>query len=706
MINKDNGFVLNIQWRFPNARKYVFAFISLLVILLIIYGNSFRGAFQFDDIVNIVENKNIFLQTLDWSDIKNTFYGIEGKKILRPLSYFSFALNYYVDKLNVTVYHIVNFIIHYLTSVFLFLLIYKTLNLPKFQERYGSFSYSIALLSTIFWAISPVQVTAVTYIVQRMASMAGLFYVIAMYFYLKGRTADRHPHQVIYFGLCSFAAALSISSKENAAMLPLSIWVYDLLLIQGVTRQNLIKNLKLFAPVMIVIACIGLWRADITSILDGAAYYGRPFTLTERLLTEPRIIIFYISLLIYPVSSRLTLIHDIEISTSLLSPWTTLPAIALIFILIGLAAYLSRKKPFLAFCILFFFLNHVIESTFIPLELIYEHRNYVPSMFFFAPLAIFMLYVVDYFSYKKAMQWGIAALLVLLLAAQGHTVYLRNALFAHPILLWTDNLAKTPTLSRVYNNLGAAYWNHGSYDKAFELYLKAESLNRQINLSNRGVNLHNLGLYYLNIKGDYKKAQEYFEETIKFYPEYWRAYRDAAICDMRMGDLAKAGNRLVAALSIWPENAYLRETLALVLLKVGNCDDAIKMAQNVLIRNSDMDVSLSIIAEAYRRKGNNRLAIIYWERFLQQNPNNVEGNLALMVLYAKQNRKEKLDGTITKLVCLKGSDSWDNFIHPFIKDASVLAYTPSPKEITPLIRDYLRNKSIFEGFSPAPGNPK
>jgi len=287
MIMKDNGFDLNIRWHFADGGKYAFAFIALFAFLIIIYANSFQGTWQFDDTVNILENKNVSLQTLDWPAVKKTFYGMGTDKISRPLSYFSFAMNYYFDELNIIGYHVVNFLIHYLASVFLFLFIHRTLNLPKLQERYGPISYSTALLATFFWATSPVQVTAVTYIVQRMASMAGLFYIMAMYFYLKGRTANRQSRSIIYFGLCAVSAAFSISTKENAVLLPVSIWLYDLLLIQGATRQSLIRNLKIFAPLILIMAVIGLWYIDIKSILSGAAYGNRPFTLMERLLTEP-----------------------------------------------------------------------------------------------------------------------------------------------------------------------------------------------------------------------------------------------------------------------------------------------------------------------------------------------------------------------------------------------------------------------------------
>ncbi|MDO9515292.1 MAG: tetratricopeptide repeat protein [Syntrophales bacterium] len=685
MITKDNGFDLKIGRRFPDGRRYAFAGIALLLFLIIIYGNSFHGAWQFDDRPNIVENKNITLKTLDWSDIKKTLYAPEGGRISRPLSYLTFALNYYFGKLDVVGYHLVNFIIHYMSSVFLFLFIYNTLRLPTIRGRYGPASYGIALLAAFFWATSPVQTTAVTYIVQRMASMAGLFYIMAMYFYLKGRTTDRTWEQVLFLGLCALSATASLATKENAAMLPVSIWLYDLLLIQGVTRETIIKNVKLLIPAILVVLAVGFLYTDISSLLTG--YNNRPFTLTERLLTEPRIIIFYITILLYPISSRLTLIHDIEISQSLLTPWDTLPAIAVIVILIALAVYIARKRPLISFCILFFFLNHLIEGSFIPLELMYEHRNYIPSMFFFVPVVIFMLYVINYFSYTKAIQFTMVAVFIFLLSAQGHTVFIRNTLFEHPLLLWSDNVEKTPTLSRPYNNLGAAYWDLGLHDEAYESYSKALKLDRQTNLSNRGVNLYNLGMYHLHVKGESDKALELFRSALEVYPGYWPAHQEIALCLIMKGDLFKAGKGLLVALSSWPDNASLHHTMGFILLKAGKYDQAIKEARRALSLDPDLSNALCVLGEAFRRKGNNQLATVYWKRYLEKNPNDLEGNLALIKLYSTGNDQDALFRTIGRLICLKGSQGWHELVDKVLKDTRPLAYTPDPEEIISIITD-------------------
>jgi uncharacterized membrane protein len=119
------------------------------------------------------------------------------------------------------------------------------------------------------------------------------------------------------------------------------------------------------------------------------------------MLTEPRIVLFYLSQIFYPVPGRLSIVHDVQLSRSLLEPWTTLPAILVVLGLIGFGIWQLRKRPMLSFAVLFFFLNHTVESSIIGLELIYEHRNYLPSLFLFAPVAMGLQYLVDHFRHQR-----------------------------------------------------------------------------------------------------------------------------------------------------------------------------------------------------------------------------------------------------------------------------------------------------------------
>ncbi|HAJ26402.1 MAG TPA: hypothetical protein DCG53_04020, partial [Syntrophus sp. (in: bacteria)] len=332
-MNIERDFELKIKWPFHDVGKVACALIILFSILILIYSNSFDCSWHYDDVPNIVENTSIRIKNFSWPEIEKSFsawanmqknlYGkVDSSNTwLRPLSYFSFGVNYYWGGLNVFGYHVVNFSIHYLSAVFLFLFIYNMLRLPLLVERYGSYAYSAALLSAVLWAIHPIQVSAVTYIVQRMASMAALFYIIAMYLYLKGRTTQSINRAVVLFILCFISFVLAIGSKQNAAMLPVSLILFDLFFIQGVRRSNVIRSLKILIT-MAIIALIFLcfYIQDDPSTVD---YKGRMFDMVGRLLTQPRVFFYYISLLIYPITSRLMLIHNFEISITLFDPWTT-----------------------------------------------------------------------------------------------------------------------------------------------------------------------------------------------------------------------------------------------------------------------------------------------------------------------------------------------------------------------------------------------
>jgi hypothetical protein len=124
-------------------------------------------------------------------------------------------------------------------------------------------------------------------------------------------------------------------------------------------------------------------------------YEARPFTLGQAVLTPPRVILFYLSLLFYPVEQRLSITHDIQLSNSLFDPPSTIVAILVLLGIVGACLLKSKKWPFISYCILFFFMNHVIEGSVFGLELIFEHRNYLPSMLLFAPVAILLVKTIS-----------------------------------------------------------------------------------------------------------------------------------------------------------------------------------------------------------------------------------------------------------------------------------------------------------------------
>ena len=371
--------------------RHLIAIALIAGVALVAYSNTFHVPFHFDDRPNIVENPNVQFTVLTWDRlerlIKNTY-----KVTIRVFSYFTFALNYYFGGFNVFGYHLVNFFIHIASGIFLYWFLMLTFNLPSLKEKYGPISYKVALFSSLIFISHPIQTQSVTYIVQRMASMAGMFYLLSFILYIKGRLSAGVP-RVFYFGGTMLSYLLGVFSKENVAILPLFIVLYEFYFFQNFDLSPRGKRI-LFALIgsLLVLGAFGfvLWgKRYIDLTIEG--FQDRPFTMLERVLTQPRVVLYYVTLLVFPHPSRLNLDYDFPISKTLLNPPTTLISILIIAGLIGYSIWTAKKRSVLSFCILWYFGNLVIESSIFPLEMVYEHRLYLPAV---GPFILFSLFVV------------------------------------------------------------------------------------------------------------------------------------------------------------------------------------------------------------------------------------------------------------------------------------------------------------------------
>lgn len=616
------------------VKRYCFAIIALLILLSVIYSNSFYGAWVFDDATDILGNK--ILSSFSWRDFIQQYV---THHFFRPLIYLSFLLNYQIGGYDIVGYHIFNFAVHFISTIFVFLFIYKTLSLPKLSGRYGGQAYSIALLAAAFWATSPMHVTAVTYIVQRMASLAGMFYFMTMYLYLQGRTARTPSAATIFYICCTLTTIMAFLSKENTAMLPISLYLYDLLLIRGAKKENLFKDMKRLAIPLIGLLVLGAIYLSTTSFpLDYSAY---TFSMKERLLTEPRIIMFYISLLLYPMPARLMLDHDYILSTSLFSPWTTCLALVVILGLIVCALIMSRKRPLMSYCILFFFLNHIIEGSIVPIEMIYEYRNYIPSMSFFIILSIFMIWALNFFKNKKIIFYMVAGCITFVLIAQGDTVYRRNQVFSSEKYLWLDNSRKAPNLSRPHINLSMTYAREGNYQEALVEAKKAVALNKYQSITAGVVGLTNMGVFEDIFNNDQKTALEFYRRALALKPNYASAHGGIAVLLIKTGALDEAKAHILKAISLKPGASDGYTKYALILLHQNKTKEALKAAHHAWNLNFANTEAKMIIAEIMSRRKQNDRSIMLWESCLREVPGNQRAILALVELYDRTGQYEK-----------------------------------------------------------------
>ena len=693
----EGTLILNVDHPTKQTLSALFFF---LVVLLLVYAPSFSGIWIYDDKPNILNNDNIHLEQINSTSLKKTLFWKSqdpntAEKVTRPLAYLSFALNWYVGKNQVFGYHVVNFIIHFAATVFLYLFIKNSLMLPIFDNRYHDLAHLAAFLSAIIWAIHPIQVTAVTYIVQRMASMAGMFTIMSMYAYLKARTAHTRPRVIGGFAACGLCALCAFASKENSAMLPVSLFFYEILMIRGVARTDFKKMVRWGLPALAMVILLGLLYLNPDNLFDG--YENRPFTSVERVMTESRVVWVYLKMLFYPLLSELTLIHDVEVSTSLWSPWTTLPSIILVLLLFFTALFLiSRRQPLMAFAMVFFFVNHAIEGSWVGLELIYEHRNYIPSMMLFSIPAIVLLHTLRYFSYNRNLQMLFMISGSVILASIGHSTYAYSNLFRHGLVFWRDNAEKSPHLSVVNNNYGIELMKHGFNDKAFQTLQRSMELNRYFNLSQEGVTFHNLGVYYETIEKDYKRALSYFKKATDITLNSKKMWFALSMCELVNGNVEKAEMHVREALKKWPDDPGFLTAMGNIQLVKGKTDAAFTYAQHARGALTGAVGPLAIFGEIYRLKGDWKKAVFFWQAYRKKRPNSMVAALTLSELYYQTGDYDRLSRVIAALTAAKGDSAWDvwlqeRLIHEKLSEA--LVYASNPEYMLSVISYSLRMES-------------
>ena len=363
----------------------VWLFLLVCVLTAAIYLPGLAGDYVFDDMPNLLNNKRLQIDSLDMESLQGAALSSGSGMLRRPVSMMSFALNRYFFGVAPYSYKAVNLVIHLLTGLGLYLFsrllvnAYRLCHKPDLPEAATTW---LPVIVSGLWLVHPLNLTSVLYIVQRMTSLASLFMVCGLCLYVAGRHRMLQNHRglpLILTGLLAFGG-LAIFSKENGALLPLYMLIVEMTLFRfkdssGRSDKTVIV---FFLATVAVPACLLLLYLVVHPAVFLGGYSGREFTLTERLLTESRVLVFYLKMIIIPSITELGLYHDdIAISHGLLDPPTTLYSMITLASLLFGALLLLKKSPLVSLGILWFFAGHVLESTLYPLEIAHEHRNYL-----------------------------------------------------------------------------------------------------------------------------------------------------------------------------------------------------------------------------------------------------------------------------------------------------------------------------------------
>jgi tetratricopeptide (TPR) repeat protein len=543
----------------PKRETLLLSLLAIAVIL--IYADTLTAPFIFDDLTNIHHNPHIRIPALSFENL--LWAGYHSPEGRRPVANISFALNYYVNGYNPVGYHVVNIVIHVACGIFLFFLAKATLQTPALRSRYEKFGW-IPFLAAFIWLVHPLQTQSVTYVVQRMNSMAAMFYVLSMLCYVKFRMASASPAKWLLLTGCVMTALLAFGTKQITATLPVFIILYEWYFFQELDRQWARRHFLFLAGLGLFFLLIVLFYLDfepVAKILRG--YARRDFTPLQRLLTQSRVVIFYISLMLWPNPSRLNLDHDFPLSVSLLDPATTLAAVAAIIAMLACAVLIARKQPLLSFGIIWFLGNLAIESSIIGLELVFEHRNYLPSMF---AILAFVSLVFRYF--KHAFPAVVALSLVGALFCMW--TYQRNRVWADEITLYRDCAAKSPGKARPQNNLGAALARRGRLAEAIERYQAALRIDPDYADAH-----YNLG-YALSKSGRLDEGLLHFRQAVRLEPKRVKYLNNLGVAVVLKGDYTEALEHFEAALKIDPFDADVHANIGLVFKQQGELDAAMR----------------------------------------------------------------------------------------------------------------------------------
>ncbi|MGD8332874.1 MAG: hypothetical protein PVF11_04360 [Desulfobacterales bacterium] len=598
-------------------------FFLLAVAIAIIYSNTLDVPWHLDDYHNIVVND-------DLKSAQPNLYGLVETCVQffktalpkRPLAKSTFAMNWYFGGNSTFGYHLVNIAIHILTSWMLLLSCLALFKTPRLSGRYDSDQiFFISVLAVSLWAFNPIQIQAVTYIVQRMASLAALFYVLGIYLFLKGRLDENPKCQRIYYLGCLVSWLAACLSKENAFLLPLSLLLVETVFFQDTGRR------KVKMVLLAIAAGIGLLVvvSGVLIFLDGKlggffVYHSRFFSPGERLLTQGRILIFYLTLLIYPTPNRLSIAHDVELSTSLLHPWTTLPSLLIIIALIVGAFFRIRKWPLLSFAVLFFFLNQAIESTAIALELIFEHRNYLPSLFFYLPAAAGIRRMMDHYQTRsRIIALALTVFVPLLLVGLGTGTYVRNTAWRSEKILWEDALSKAPHASRPLHYLAWVYQRHiGDEYTALVLYEKALKGRRNNRVQEAQIYNNMAAIYYH--RAAYELAAKYWLKSLQTQSDVPELRYRLALALIRNGNLDAAAQNLQMVISNQSDYVDAIRLQAIVYLMENDDASALPLLRKALkLRPQDV-ANLVNLAAYYQRNAQPRKAIVFLREAIKMKP--------------------------------------------------------------------------------------
>ena len=500
------------------------AIIIISCLGIIVYSNTFFASFQFDDRSSIIDNFAI-------RNIHN-FQKIWNFWPCRFITYLSIAFNYHFHQLNVLGYHLFNLLVHLGSAILVWWFTLLTFSTPTMKDRKITYHANIiSLFVGLVFVTHPIQTQGVTYIVQRATSMATLFYLASLSFYVKSRLLQEKESTSglvrLYYISSLITAILAMFTKEMTITLPLTICFYEFTFLK--TKRAL--NWRYLVPFLLTLLIIPL-----TMLLTKSVHVqemvrvgeGSPhISSMHYLLTQFRVMITYIRLAFLPLNQNLD--YDYHISKSIFELPTLISLLFIIIILFS-AKRIFLKYRLVSFGIFWFFSTLLPESGLIPIrDVIFEHRLYLPLVGF----SIFLVSSV-YYLFEKNTFKAIVVVLSIIVTCYSVLTYQRNKVWKDDFVLLDDTVLKSPHKARPYNGRGIAYYHRGNLPQAISDYNKAIEID-----PNYADAYYNRGLAYYK-QDNLPQAISDYNKAIGIDPNYAKAYKNRGVLYYIAKDYDKA----------------------------------------------------------------------------------------------------------------------------------------------------------------------
>lgn len=553
--------------------------------LIALVGATYREApkndFHFDDIRNIRDNAAVRIDHLSWHGLRRAATDAPLKR--RKLAYVSFALDWWRGGGAPTSFLVTNVALHAANSLLVLALLLTVL---VTDQRPADLRVVLAALGgASTWAVHPIQVQAVTYIVQRMAEMAAFFTLLAVLFYVRGRREELRSHVVWWMALCGLALVAGGLSKENALIAPLLLVLVEL----GVVRANralfrtraegaMLVTLAAAGSVVFLITLAGL--GPIADRLESSYAAFRDFTMQQRALTQPRVVLFHISQILWPLPQRFSLEHDFAVSQSLIAPLSTLAAGLAALCWSGGGVWLLTRRDWrpLGFLALWFPATLAIESSIVPLEMVFEHRMYLPSIALFG-IAAWAVHRAALKSRRPCVTIALPFTVVTLLLSW--STMIRVPMWRSALSLAQNTVRVAPHSARAWAGLGLARLRESDVDSA------RAALERSLSLDpNDRVALEYMGVILMD-EGQPTAARQHLSRALAIDPKSTSLANHLGEMLLRSGEYEKAYELFRAAIDRRPWVPAYHWNSALALERLDRCDEALAAWQAYLETEPD-----------------------------------------------------------------------------------------------------------------------